>query len=140
MACLTLHLLFITQRVILWAPAFLVLVGSWLWGVADLLLSGLTSSADRAGLYSIPSLGFTSSACTYEIRFGGSEFEWHGTALQPNTFFFSDVASLMYGLLMVVSTGVLLYLCTMGILGYYCGGYTMISYAYRAVVIRLIEH
>jgi hypothetical protein len=71
---------------------------------------------------------------------GGGEFDWHKGTTQPNTFFFLDAASYFYALLMVISVAVLLYVCGMGILGYYFGGYNFISYTHRAVLIRLIEH
>ena len=60
--------------------------------------------------------------------------------MSPNTFFFLDVASLFYGVLLVLSLSVLLYVSCVGLLGYYLGGYAFFSYTHRAAIIRLIEH
>jgi hypothetical protein len=136
MLTLTLGTLYASQRTPYWLPLLLILGGGLGVSAGDLLVSGLTSSSTK----SQPTpYGFTPSACTYENRLGGSGFDWHKSTTQPNSFFFVDAASFFYGLLLLITALVAVYVLCMGILGHMLGGSGSVSYGYRAVLIRLVE-
>ena len=138
---LILALVFASQRVPYWAPLFAMTAAGWAWGLGDTLTSGLGSAnSDPCGPAEVTPCGFTPSSCTYEARMGGSEFEWHKSTMYPNSFFFFDLASLLYAILLAVCLAVLLYVICMGIIGYYMGGHSLFSYTHRAIILRLLEH
>ena len=137
---LALLLLHASARIPSWLPLLVLLGGGWGWMLGDVVTSSLTSSTNAGAAQRVTPYSFTPSACTYETRMGGAEFEWHKASVFPNTFFFLDAASFFYALLLVISVGVLLYVTCMGILGYHMGGYTFFSWTHRAVLIRLLEH
>lgn len=134
-------IMYSSSRIPLWVPLLPLALLGWFTAIGDCLISGLGSSAaPGATMRRESAYGLGASSMTYDPVVSGEGFDWHKGALEPNNFFFIDLASLLYGVLLIFALLVLAYVLIVGVLLTHLGAQEGPSYAFRAVIIRALEH
>lgn len=113
----------------------------WAASIGDWLVSGLGSNFEPSiGATREPLYGGGAGSTAYDPTLYAEGFDWHKAALEPVNFFFVDLASFLYGFLLVFALLVLVYTVILGALSTYGGAKLGPSFAFRAALIRGVEH